>query len=135
MGFKYNALLHEIAHVASVLMTADHGEVERDVWLGDDGHGPLWVATMRTLQTSPSFRQSLRFYQREDVMRALFPKRRCRVRCEQCYGVFPVTPRQAGTPLLCPFCPHQILSPAAGIPPLGKAQRFRYPRINKLLTL
>lgn len=125
--FRYRALIHEACHTASVFMLSGTAEAEREAWLGPDGHGPLWVSLMDHFGCPPDYRHDRRFYQREDVMQAVFPRRPHRADCDNCRGVFALSPAQTKKPQLCPICPAEVLRLRGLDQPSGKAVRYRYP--------
>ena len=103
--FKYRALIHEACHVVSIFMVQHLSEMEREAWLGADGHGPLWRDLMQMLGCPADYRHDKGLYWRPH-----------RADCRSCGAVHPVTHKQARTPLLLLFLP-QRAAVAARSPP------------------
>lgn len=125
--FRYRALIHEACHTASIFMLSGHSVAEREAWLGPTGHGPLWVSLMQTFGCPPDFRHNRRFYYREDVMAAIFPRRPHRADCWACNGAFALSIGMTHQPRWCPACDASVLQLRDLPQPDGQPIRYRYP--------
>lgn len=126
--FRYRLLIHEACHVVAFFMSQGMCELEREAWLGEDGHGPLWQSLMVLCGVPPKYRRPASFYYREDVLQLLFPKRIHRGRCTSCKAIFPLTKTQTTHRVGCARCGSQVEVVGGRTPMKGKLQRFVYPR-------